>query len=738
MSEAEEPAAEEGPAPGSEDGAADVAAEAGAAQEEAAAPDAGQPEREEGDNPESAQERATSADEKREWGELDADLQRALRGLLGQYAIIGGNIFIGDNSVGSVGNRLQDGARADAAAARSGPIPGPALLGLRRSYVEPAGYDTLHDSLRANQLVLVRGRSGSGRSATAIHVLDRECAEGVSKLDPDTELKDLRAADFAENTGYLLESVRSDQAAALRAFHLERIVGLLTDRSARLVVIVDQTARLAADGVSAMVVEGLGTPAPDLILRSRLEWELRGSATTAAELLARPDIHEFLAELPADVAPRETVGIARRMVDIAEGRLDVAQLRALFSRASEEEFCSWLDKQMDREQLAFVIALAVFNGESVSLVTGAARLLAGNLQAAEVPRRMDRTRTVFGTRLSERVEAAGAELVDAEEQPWRGGRIPVKQVWFRDERTPRWILEHVCAEHDLAHEIIRDWLLNLGVIPGTKVRVRAGTAAGLLSLSQFGQIYDDVILPWAMSGDPDARIAAMAALQIPARDPRLAAVVGRVLRDWIQRNNPHLRATAALALGTTRVLSPDATLRLLRRAAKDANWVLAGQIAQAIRELFITGDLSGTVLSTLVRWTDDDEVPNRQRVALLAVLVISNFVEADVEGELWPALVWLAERDPDLREHIVVLYARMLNTGDFMRRAYAQVRLWLRVAQREQGMREPLARLLADIAREGDDLDTLDHYLDHWSTLRRAPVDAIKAVWDHLAEQKES
>ncbi|GAA3683190.1 hypothetical protein GCM10022267_82500 [Lentzea roselyniae] len=338
--------------------------------------------------------------------------------------------------------------------------------------------------------------------------------------------------------------------------------------------------------------------------------------------------------------------------------------------------------------------------------------------------------------LQRRISDANAELVeDTAETAF--GAVPVRKARFRDDRYPYRVLQLICTQYDQAHEVVRGWLFGLGVIPGDQVRIRAGMAAGLLSLQDFPSIYQTLIEPWAAIGDENARWAAVAALTIPGQHPALSRVVCEVLKKWSRSSDMELRTTAAQALGSTSAMSTRACLRLLRQLARYADWGIAYAVGESVTDLLARVDDRGAVLGALVRWSRDDEHPKRRETALLAVLIASSYLVVTVDGgsEKWPALVWEAENDEERRAQIVRLYARMLLTAEFNRRGYLALRDWTKVAQKDQSMREPLARLLFDVGTESGELDSIRYYVEYWRDEHDGPADAARAILRHFKQR---
>jgi hypothetical protein len=701
-----------------------------------AAPPEPEEEKDEKDEGAEAQERASDKETSRGWRRFDTEIASALESLVGVRTT---NLFVG-STIGTVGDHHAVSSSQLGMVLRSGPVPAPVLDRIRKSYVEPTGYRDLRGQLDERRFVLLRARGGTGRTTTALRMLDHLCREGVRKLDPDAELKALDTKDLTENHGYLLEWLDPEQAGELRAFHAERIAQLMHDNGCRLVVIVDDSTELRHAELTDHIAPDFGDVEPGALLERHVSVRLResGDGTSATDLLARPEVKELVTELSADLSRRELVGLADLLVRVAEGRTDLDEVRQRYSAATEASFGAWFDEQNSTEQRAFVIALAVFNNEPVQTVLSAAKLLAERIRVVETPRRTDRARAVFGISLTQRLATAKAELFD-DVQDTGFGKVAVTRVRFRDESYPVRVLKRVYSEYDEAFDVVHDWLLRLGSIPGPQIRVRAGMAAGLLSLSDFSGIYHRMVLPWADSGDNDEREAAVAALQIPSRSPAHAPTVCRMLDHWVKQNNNEARRVTGLrALGSTTAMSPAAALKLLRYAARRADWTMAYAIGESVVELYKRADDPDQVLAELVKWAGDDEFPLRRETALLSVLIVSNYLDVRVaeSTQMWPVMLWAAENLPAHREQIVDLFARMLGAAHFMRRGYLEVRRWTRLAQKDTTLRRPLAALLFEIGATAEELDSIRYHLDYWAAERNGPKAAVADLLTYLDEEE--
>ncbi|WP_328644136.1 hypothetical protein OHS58_24585 [Amycolatopsis sp. NBC_00348] len=687
-----------------------------------------------------AQGKAADPESAESWGRFSDQVDTAVRSLLGwgTGGLAGSfgtaNFFLGETSVGQVGDRHGATGYLDVdLRLRSGEVPGPVLERIEQSYVEPEGYAELRYRLEQRQVLIIQAKKGTGRTTTALRLLNETCRAGVRKLDPDRRLKDLTAKDLEPACGYLLESLDPRQAAEFRAFHAEQLEQAMRDQGCMLVVIVDESVRLLESEIGDFVVTGFGRIRPKPLLERYLAWELAGSTTADRELLTRPDVREIVEQLGEELPPRELARLGRLLIDVANNRLDLAYVRDRYSQASSADFSRWFDALQDSDQRAFVIALAVFNDESVQTVATAARMLADRFRRLEAPRREDRARRVFATQLSERVESARAEFADST-QDTNHGQVQVRKLRFRDDRFPVRVLDWLRLQYTDALDIVLDWLFDLGGDDEHEVRARVGVAVGALSQYDFTYVFNRMILRWAGSGNAEERRAAVAALRVPGQLPELEHVVSRVLKQWAERGTPALRATAAEALGSMTSISTRQALKLMRKAAQPTT---AYSVGVGLNDLFLRSD-PGQVLDALVRWSDDGRPPDRRDTALLTVLIISRYVvRVETSSERWPVLLWLAEQDDARRTQILVLFSRMLQTADLQRYANQMIKDWVQKSGKDRTIAEPLARLLHDIGRYSGDLAGIRYDLEHWAGARQSTTAAARTVLRLFDEEEE-
>ncbi|WP_413757836.1 hypothetical protein [Streptomyces sp. MMBL 11-3] len=637
-----------------------------------------------------------------------------------------GNFFFSETKIrDAVGGDKYTSAQATAFSGRvdSGRVPGQVLDEIKATFVPPDCHEPLVRLVETRHVVLLRARSGLGSTTNALRSLDRLCPGEVWKLNPEVRLGSLAVEHLQEDSGYLAELLEPEQVAGLRPFHLERLADSLAERRCKLVITLDPDSPVS-DGVLS---EWLFDAAPGLDVR---QFVLRhaarhlGVAPEGEELafLQGNEVRELIEEVAADALPiRRLADLAALLSLVGRGTAEVADVRNRFLADSDDLFRDWFDRQRTTEQRTLVIALAVLDEMPEHVVSRAAGLLADRIRAVEShdePQLPD----LFGESRRAKLRTAGAcSYGSTEVGPYGPSRV--QSLRFLDDRSPGRILRHVWQEYAGFRPLLVDWLKELAHDADRRVRLRAGTASGLIALSAFEQIRRECLLGWAGDLDVRQREVALGALQLPIRDPRLAPLISRMIADWSRPDKPWpMRWTATRALGASvgRAM-PARALRLLRGLAADASGSGINAVSDSVAELFVDPekDLTGLVLDQLLGWTDPEATngsPRLRKAGIRAFLWLCSGIRIEApEGQgVWPGVLWLASQEDQHLEQVSTLLRRALDTPHLFRRGYDLLLVWVRAARRDPLLRKPLGLLLSSLVTAGTDAGTLRRYLADW------------------------
>ncbi|MEV8440643.1 hypothetical protein AB0425_24950 [Actinosynnema sp. NPDC051121] len=698
----------------------------------------------EAQEPEEGEDARASASDPTKARKLHQDaraVENALAALLGERNGIG-NVFVA-NTIGLVDAGLPRASGGSRQYLPTGPIPPEALNSVLGTFVKPADYDAMRRRLRKQWLVLLRAPAGWGRTATALHMLGLECALGVDKLSPDTDLRAPSAPiELAADRGYLLEALEFDQAAALTEFALDLWRRRLADAKARMVVVISTDTPLRERELAEYLVDGVPRQDHHALVRSHFQAGFRVEGEPEQELAAFPGFTELVEEVVGRT-PRATdlADLGRGLCAVVAGRLTIEDVRLRHARSAESAFREWFESLPDNEHRAFAIALGVLDGMPLATVAEAATALAKLIQAAELPDQRDRTRAVFAIRTHDLVKQVDAELTSAVEDSELGS-LAAEVVRYRDPHRPRKVLEHVWLQYPEAHGVVRRWLRGLGSSPDRHVRTRAGVAVGLLSLAEFDHARRHVIEPWADERKYWERQAVLGALRLPAMQPELQPLINRMIDSWLPgRKATGRRLAAVAALGSLPIMTTAQVLKRLRRAADTDDDMMIITIADSVTTLALDQDRLDLVLGALLGWTGSNQAEVRQ-TGLHCVLQLIVYLQVAEEGSTdpWPGLLWIADVDrraraevhqvvvgsrrATRRQAVVTLIARALEAQYFMPDAFRVIRRWVTTAERDATQLEPLGALLADVVAAIGSPHTVRAHLSEWARARRGPTAA--------------
>lgn len=648
---------------------------------------------------------------------------------------------IGDNI------NLLLGSRHPGAGMRSGPVPEEELRRLRRVHVEPQGYVRLRNALRARRLLVLGAAPGTGRTSTALSLLDevtQRPANGtdagaaagprVLRVDPEGGPRQLaRTLDGEEEearrgTGYLLElSLTRPGALPPDEMDLDELAAALARREAFAVVVVavGSAANPLLTGRYGMLCPPV--PTEELLatrLRERLEDRTAGTredGTPAAELSARA---EALAEREEvkdavglkDLRPAEAELLASLLAGHVLGDVSYEDLlsgcrslaagqahewfagvdRALTASPAETERPDGKAGRSDTATLfhpvAFRIALAVLGGASYSAVATAAHLLTWELSVQSDP---DHTpaRPLFCDDPEADRALSRAEVVDGEVEV-DGHDVPARLIWYRGSALPSAVLTELWDRHFPVRAPVVRWLRLLADDPRSQVWMRAAVAAGELCARDFDHGYTELVRPLAEANTPRRRIFAATTMDQAAGHDSHRRTVHKLVGDWSKNGSKPLRWTAAMALGYgNAAATTDDTLDALARiGVRDDGEQLTVASFNVVRLLTLPD--AAEVLARVGEWTHHKREPYQDLGLLTSVRIALNTVEEvlmdDPDSPLgdrgdWPLSLALAATRPELVGAMADLLWTALNTARSKDVAMDALEELLRSAVRKNG-----------------------------------------------------
>jgi hypothetical protein len=698
--------------------------------------------------------------------------------------------------MGGEGQRVHVGHNYIYAGRAAAPPPGPVrtdvLDTLRERYVKVRGYPDLLAGLRERRLLMLGGAPGTGRSNTALHLLDRLAKGKVLRLDATADLCIIGEDALESGRGYLGEM--ADGGVEFTVTKADRLAELLARCDCYLVVVVTPD-YVRSD---AFPVYGLECPPPDAdeLLDRQISAQLR--LTDPEDLQDRLTVLAAEPTLRAALGPRpsvaEIVGFAKLLVAHGRAELTRQQVEVECSSFVKRQVIEWFGalRRAARGDVAeramrlagFQLSLAVFNEMPHSVVAQSGEDLAVELIKTVHPLRTP-GRPLFtdpDVTLLEPIRAHTAER----HVYYSSGSVPVGVVCFQDDRYPQAVLSHVWQQHHNMRPPLIRWLQNLAQDPRDYVWTCAAEAAGVLAWVDFPATFDHLLGPAASTEPPEdpsehdvavswqCRWFAALALDQASQDDRLRTVVEGILRGWRRRGNHSERCTAAIAhgyhLGHRSVETSLDELRIIATPQEldDRSSTDEAALAQrldliwaaglSIARLFATG-ARYPVLARLSHWIERREHPERhgrpqreslRRLALQTVILIADikvrslserwftgthpgglaFPRCFEERRRWPLLLALLDDDPSIGDPVAHLLRQALRSTA-RKIALKKLGSWMQAAQADTACFAVLADLLPNLVEHESDRARL---LDLIHRRRLAWADALPPdIADQLA-----
>ncbi|WP_407565613.1 hypothetical protein [Streptomyces sp. 184] len=609
--------------------------------------------------------------------ESSAAASRTYREARSTFTLRDSSSYVSAGSIGTISVQVDRQARLLA-----GPVAADELATLRDTLHEPPDYAEFKRRLRADRLIVLLGRSGTGRMFTALSLLDDLSRGSVSRLDPATDLKEVEAEHLASGHGFALEPLSFPGE-----LELDRLRGILERREAYgvLLAVPEAGHALAPAGRYRLPFRPSGA---DEVLDSQLVYALadRPDLVEEARALARSEDVTTAMGL-GELLPAEATRLARLLARRVTGDLPREELLAGCRDFAMRQAAVWFANGERTEELprlrdsAFRIALAVLGHAPVSAVVEAAELLTWEFAVTTDPDSAP-GRPLFNHDLDARLVSARA-VAGAGTEALGDADVPVRTVHFAGERLAPAVLEHLWEyRHNVRGPVLR-WLGSLGDDPRSQVWVRAAIAAGALCRLDCSHTVQHILQPMAAAQQVRRRQFAATALDLAITDPHVGAAVASLVRRWAADGSAGLRRTAAIVLGRGRATASVAgALDLLGTVGTWEEGEARADAAENIVQL-MGSTVAPLPMERLRGWLGDTRV-EYQNLGLQSTL----FLAGTRVDEVWnpapeiehlgnvPLLVALAEARPAQAAGLAGLLWTALNTGRSYESALEAVEGW--------------------------------------------------------------
>jgi hypothetical protein len=656
-------------------------------------------------------------------------------------------------------------------------------------YVKIPEYDDIEAGLKARHLVVLVGPAGTGRTTTALHLLDDVSEGKVSRLDG----VQVQPEQIERGNGYLGELTRRREDPT--PVEADRLADAFERQGAFCVLVA--TSDPAIRSAYGAYLATCSAPDVTAMLRTHIEASVGpdDDEGMVEHLMELADSERFGSALGPAPRPHEVATAAGLLVARGRGELsDDGQLMAQVAGLLDDQIAEWFSilrgtsfgerAERARRLTALRIAAAVFDGMPYHVTTVAAEALAGWMAqppplaggqgVAPAPVPAARPAPPMGDAEDE-LQVSRLQVERGTVRDQGGKEVAAAILRFRDPRTPVALLRFVWDHHMWLRRPIVAWLEGLGRDPRKSVRVRASQATGLLCSFDFSHTFYALVQPAAtarvrhrdnavhstLDDESDEvrhrrREFAAGALDHAARNPEMAEVATRVLQRWRRGRDVAQQWTAAAAWGLDMGRSDlDKALEELRiigtpqerfdLAEDDAEWDLIWIAGLSLAKLFATG-AHHAVIELLENWLGRRRqsltLLSVQAVVLMADLRVSAVEPAEsaanpedvlLVGEQsgprsrWPVLLALHDSEPDLAERTAALLRAALRSpwGGTVMDVLSR---WFVLARNNAAALAAIEEMLPLLVRDSSDATQLRRLVQRRQASWTDPLDAAVAT----------
>jgi hypothetical protein len=243
-------------------------------------------------------------------------------------------------------------------------------------------------------------------------------------------------------------------------------------------------------------------------------------------------------------------------------------------------------------------------------------------------------------------------------------------------------------------------------------------------MQAFDFVHRNAVAPMGIDNKFWLRDVAATALGVPAGDARLRPLVESAVAGWYGNENNRLgQATAARVWGAALgVHNPDQALNALERLTTIDDRRVAQAIGDSMADLLLA-DEDGNATRVLRRvgsWLFDDL---RVLSGTFVFLWLAENLTSEPPGSAgaWPMLLFIADQRPELRDKLLAMWHRVLQSGLLADTTARVLARWADLAEADQGVRRALANMLAALPGAVGVADTVELNVRSQLTEWRAP-----------------
>ncbi|GAB3584988.1 hypothetical protein GCM10027445_61910 [Amycolatopsis endophytica] len=529
---------------------------------------------------------------------------------------------------------------------------------VQECFVSPTSFEPASRVLRDYSVVVLHC-PGTGRTTAGLRLLLDAGYQQLVHLSSDRTLGSIKDEELEPNHGYLWESVGLE-GTPLPTPDLRHMLSLVSDKSARLVIIVNYSSQIPAEA-GQLSVE-LKAPDPFAVAHRTLDFE---HATRAAHDVL--DDH-LAAHLAVGDPPYKAARAAELAILIDEGELDsVTALREL-TESVDQALEDIIDTSWSTVVYTMLLSVAFFHDKPFDDAAHHAAKLDELVRAQELPEdKTLRPRRVFAHPKDQLLRQIRA-TTETRDHPRHAG-LKEQTVRFLRPDFAAAVLRRFWQQYHLEHRILLNWMCGTGMEEAA-VQALCTVILQVPARDPLRQL-DNL----AASNSHLQRRLAVRTLTRLVYVHKMTALVKQTVENWVTGSVNRQRTAALVYASRYGRDDLERTLEQLGKIGRSDSWQVRSTVVGAVLGILALPGRHELVLKTVAGWVDAGKAnrknANLRQVGLeLAMWVVGVLPEAaDLPlnrtnlGEQYPktirTLTGEVVQDPDFGERMFSHLAKL-------------------------------------------------------------------------------
>ncbi|RSK28762.1 toll/interleukin-1 receptor domain-containing protein [Bacillus sp. HMF5848] len=450
---------------------------------------------------------------------------------------------------------------------------------VQQTFVEPERFTSMKSQLARDHFICLHHSQHTGKYSAAISLLQNLQVQHIYEISKDVKPKELLKLTVREQAGFILEIDSEDWFDTVSEHAFLDYIEHVSAKDSFLIFIMKKEAtepflQLYSHKVSApKQVEDMLRKHVNFVSHNE---ELVGTFETWLSERTLSIIRQ------ANPLPRDVSALAQKIQQFLQGDITEEGLLQSLQTNVLKRIEAWFQVERSQEDIAFYLALGLFEGltfnEITKLAQGLQRRFAsylGEEPAARLLPSRDEYLALFHA------------TVKKELSQFEVGHLAQDKVRFVVPEDASYVWQYVWLQYPRYQSAIIEWLHELLSSKRKGIEDKVISIVVELLKIDFPTIRMSFVQPWAQSNAVPERMLAVRTLELLAADSEWTYPVFNLVKAWAGlRNNSHLQWTAMMLLSSELGAKYyPASLKMIRSAYGTSNRSLHNVIQRTMQQL---------------------------------------------------------------------------------------------------------------------------------------------------------